>query len=289
MHYQIFTDATSDINETLLQPPLSVEIVPMHFEIEGKEYEFHPLSDFSVKAFYTQQREGHYATTSCINPFTYRQSFEPYLKNEIDVLYLCFSSGMSSTIQAANQCIHQLREEYPERRIVCIDTLCGSVGEGFLVIEAARKQSEGLSMIELEEWVLDHRLQVCHWFSVDTFDHLLYGGRVSPTTAMLGSALHIKPLLHVDTNGCLQLKEKNRGHKKAIAAQVGKILKGWRPDIGNLVVVGHGDAPEAADELAKAVAERFPGADLRIVDMGPIIGAHTGPGVVALIYWGNNR
>ena len=106
---------------------------------------------------------------------------------------------------------------------------------------------------------------------------------------MLGSALHIKPLLHVDANGCLQLKEKNRGHKKAIAAQVGKILKGWRPDIGNLVVVGHGDAPEAADELAKAVAERFPGADLRIVDMGPIIGAHTGPGVVALIYWGNNR
>lgn len=185
--------------------------------------------------------------------------------------------------------IEDLQQAFPERKILYVDTLCASAGEGFLVREAARKQREGLDIDQLAQWVTEHRLEVCHWFTVDVFEHLRHGGRVSAAAAVAGSALQIKPLLHVNEQGCLQVKEKPRGRKKGISAQIAKMSQGWLSDMGRLIVIGHGDDPEAAEQLRTAVAERFPDAEIYVTQIGPIIGAHTGPGMLALIYWGSNR
>lgn len=287
--YLIFTDATADLNGCLTMGLANVSIIPMQVEINGKEYTYGPGGTITASAFYAMQREGMFATTTQINPLVYQQMFEPALRCGLDVVYLCFSSGMSGTIQAAALSIRELQARYPERKIVCIDTLCASVGEGFLVREAARKQMEGASLDELVTWVMAHRLNVCHWFTVDQFDHLRHGGRVSTAAAAAGTILQIKPLLHVDENGKLAISEKPRGRKRAIAEQLAKMEAGWMPELGKLVIIGHGDCPDGADQLRQEITARFPAANIYTTDIGPIIGAHTGPGMLAVIYWGSTR
>ena len=287
--YQIFTDATADCSPQWYKSLPPVGIVPMRVEIGGQEYLYGPDGTISVQRFYDLQKAGNYASTSQITPTQYFQSFEPALKAGNDVLYLCFSSGMSGTFQSAQVCVEELREEYPDRNIVCLDTLCASVGEGFLVCEAARRQAEGYTLEELSRWVTLHRLEVCHWFTVDVFDHLRRGGRVPAGTAVLGTALQIKPLLHVNQDGELAVVEKPRGRKQAIKAQLAKMEQSWLPEMGKTVVVGHGACPDGARVLQDAVQDRFPEATVLTADIGPIIGAHTGPGMLALTYWGNAR
>ena len=175
------------------------------------------------------------------------------------------------------------------RASIRADALCASVGEGFLVREAARKQKEGLSLEELAAWVEERKLQVCHWFTVDTFEHLRHGGRVSGAAAAMGTLLNIKPMLHVSAAGTLEVAEKPRGRKQAIAAQLSRMKRGWTPEESRLVVVGHGDCPDRAAELAAMVKETFPDAEPLLAPIGPIIGAHTGPGMLALIFWGKER
>ena len=283
--YQIFTDATADCIPQWLESLPPVGIVPMQVEIGGQEYTYGPDGTISAQRFYDLQKAGNYASTSQITPIQYFRSFEPALRAGNDILYLCFSSGMSGTFQSAQVCA----EEYPDRQIVCLDTRCASAGEGFLVCEAAQRQAGGYTIEELSEWVIQHRLEVCHWFTVDVFDHLRRGGRVSAGTAVLGTALQIKPLLHVNQNGELAVVEKPRGRKQAIKAQLAKMEQGWLPEMGRTVVVGHGACPDGAQALQEAVQERFPEAKVLTADIGPIIGAHTGPGMLALIYWGNTR
>ena len=287
--YQIFTDATADCSPQWYKSLPPVGIVPMRVEIGGQEYLYGPDGTISVQRFYDLQKAGNYASTSQITPTQYFQSFEPALKAGNDVLYLCFSSGMSGTFQSAQVCVEELREEYPDRNIVCLDTLCASVVEGFLVCKAARRQAEGYTLEELSRWVTLHRLEVCHWFTVDVFDHLRRGGRVPAGTAVFGTALQIKPLLHVNQDGELAVVEKPRGRKQAIKAQLAKMEQSWLPEMGKTVVVGHGACPDGARVLQDAVQDRFPEATVLTADIGPIIGAHTGPGMLALTYWGNAR
>lgn len=287
--YKIFTDATADLSISMLDGLPSVEIIPMEVEIGGTSYTYGPNGNLSTSRFYQLQREGSFANTSQINPLVYRKTFKSALRNGLDVLYLCFSSGMSSTINNAQMVIGELRDEYPQRRIVCIDSLCASVGEGFLVREAARMQANGFSMEELAKWIGQRRLQVCHWFTVDIFDHLKHGGRVSASSAAVGTVLQIKPMLHVDEEGKLAVMAKPRGRKRAMQMQMHQLEQGWTPELGNLIVIGHGDCFDRASELREKVLARFSDADVHIADIGPIIGAHTGPGMLALIYWGNNR
>lgn len=287
--YQIFTDATADLNPAALTGLPSVQIIPMKVEIGGHSYTYGPHQDISVQEFYQMQRAGNFASTSQISPYTYFEYFEPCLRDGKDILYLCFTSGMSNTIQSAQICIEDLKGKYPDRTILCVDSLCASVGEGFLVLEAARKQAEGLSLRELATWVTEHRLQVCHWFTVDMFDHLKHGGRVSSAAAAVGTVLQIKPLLHVDNEGKLAVVEKPRGRKRAISTQISKMEQGWNPEIGKLVMIGHGDCPDGAKQLEEAILAHFPDAEIIAADIGPIIGAHTGPGMLAVIYWGSNR
>lgn len=287
--YQIFTDATADLTDLPMKGLPPVEIIPMNLEIGGHEYTYGPGGNITVEEFYNLQKANKFASTSQINPDVYKKYFEPCLRGGKDILYLCFSSGLSGTIQAAMLCIQELQESYPERKIVCIDTLCASIGEGFLVRESARKQSEGFTLAELSQWVTEHRLQVCHWFTVDMFDHLRHGGRVSGAAAAVGTALNIKPLIHVDELGKLAVAGKPRGRKRAIAVQMEKLEQGWMPELGKLIYIGHGACPEGAEQLRREIAARFPDAEIYTLDIGPVIGAHTGPGMLAVIYWGSNR
>lgn len=289
MGYQIFTDATADMCDEMLAGLPHIEVIPMEIQIGNETYVYGTAGDLTVEQFYEMQREGKFASTSQIRPDTYKAAFEPYLQEGQDILYLGFSSGMSGTINSANMCAIELEEAYPMRKVICVDTLCASAGEGFIVREAAKKQAEGMELEELVRWVTEHRLEVCHWFTVDTFQHLLHGGRVSAVAAVAGTVLNIKPLLHVDDKGKLRVMEKPRGNKQALKVKLAHMEQGWMPELGKLVLVGHGDSPENGKLLCERVAELFPEAEIYMVDIGPVIGAHTGPGMVALIYWGSNR
>lgn len=289
MSYQIFTDSTADYGESMGPVMQNVKIIPLGVEICGKSYNSGPDGDITPKEFYDLQRQGNYATTSQINPSLYFFFFEPELRRGRDILYLCFTSGLSGCWQSANMCIEELKKQYPERNIVVIDTLCASVGEAFLVYEAAKRQAEGYNIDDLAEWVLENRISVCHWFTVDVFDHLKHGGRVSAVSAAMGTLLGIKPMLHVNVEGKLEAVEKPRGKNNAMEAQLNRMRKGWEPEKGKLVVIGHGDNLPAALELKEKVLAEFPDAEIHIAEIGLVIGAHTGPGMLALIYWGDNR
>ena len=283
--YQIFTDATSDLNEDLE----TVKIITMNVEIGDKEYVYGPQGNISCSEFYGLQKQGKYASTSQINVLEYEKYFEEALKEGKDVLYISFSSGMSGTYQTACLCKNELEESYPDNRIICIDSLCAAVGEGLLIKEVDKKKREGMSMDELVDWVENNKMNLCHWFTVDNFDHLKHGGRVSAVAATLGNTLNIKPLLRVDEEGKLRVVKKIRGRHKAMAAQVECIVKTWSPEISKSVVIGHGDDLKAAEELKEYVENKLPDAEIYISDIGPIIGAHTGPGVMVLAFWGTGR
>ena len=289
MEYQIFTDATADMSSAMLAGLPHIEIIPMQVLVGDTEYLYGPKGNLSINEFYEMLKEGKYASTSQISPMVYKEAFEPYLKKGQDILYLAFSSGMSGTINSARLSARELQEEYPDRKIYCIDSLCASVGEGLLVREVVKKQMEGMPLEELVKWIEENRLNVCHWFTVDTFQHLLHGGRVSAVSAAAGTVLNIKPLLYVDEEGKLKVMGKPRGSKLALTAKLQHMEQGWQPEIGKLVVIGHADCPEVGEQLSKEVKEKFPEAEVFVANIGPIIGAHTGPGMSALIYWGSNR
>lgn len=289
MGYQIFTDATADLNDEMFFGLPYVEIIPMEVLIDGNVYTYGPKGNLTIKQFYRMQREGAFASTTQISPKTYQTCFTPYLEAGQDILYLGFTSGLSGTINSANLCARELEEKYPNRKIICVDTLCASVGEGFLVREAVKRQAEGMDIEELAMWTAANSLDVCHWFTVDTFEHLKHGGRVSNVAAVAGSVLNIKPLLHVDAEGKLKVIEKPRGHKMALKATLSKMETGWNPEKGSTIFIGHGDCPERAKECKDKILDQYPYAEIHIADIGPIIGAHTGPGMLAVIYWGDNR
>lgn len=289
MAYRIFTDATADLNNELLMGLPKVEVIPMEIMVNRVPYRYGLNEELTAKQFYDQLRSGKFASTSQINPMIYHEYFSKALKQGEDVLYLCFSSGMSSTFTSAELSIIDLKDEYPDRKIICVDTLCAAVGEGLLVCEAAQRQAQGMEIEELAKWVTENRLKICHWFTVDTFEHLKHGGRVSAATAVIGSTLNIKPLLHVTEDGTLQSKEKPRGRKQALKHLMRKLDEGWCPEIGKRIIIGHGDSMERAVELENAIHEKYPDAEIQIADIGAVIGSHTGPGIIALIYWGKNR
>lgn len=287
--YQIFADSTADMCPEMLEGLPPVRFISMDVEVNGKNYTYGPDGNLTVKEFYALQRAGNFASTTLIPPGAFLPYFEPVLEAGRDLIYFPLTSGLSGTYESAQICAQNLREKYPMRTILCVDTYCASVGQGFFIREAARKQAEGLSVEELAAWTRENSQKVCHWFTVDVFDHLKHGGRVSAATAVLGTTLHIKPMLHVDGEGRLGVTDKPRGRKKAIAAQIAKMEAGWQPEMGKLVVIGHGDDIDAAQKLQEAVIARFPDAQIYLAEIDPIIGAHTGPGMLALIYWGNNR
>ncbi|MCD8077522.1 MAG: DegV family protein [Lachnospiraceae bacterium] len=289
MNYQIVSDATADISPEMLEGLPFVRFIPMNITVGEEPYLYGEGGEITTDEFYEKQNAGKFASTSQIIPNAYEQYFDEILREGQDILYLGFSSGLSNCYQNSLIAAEALREKYPERTLRCIDTLCASVGGGFLVREAARRQADGATLEDLGDWVEEKKLHVCHWFTVDNFEYLRHGGRVSATTAVAGTMLNIKPLLIVDNEGKLQTKEKPRGRKRAMKAQLARMQATWQPEISPLVVIGEGDAKERAEELAALVKQEFPQAEIFTASVGPVIGAHTGPGMLALIFWGSER
>ena len=284
--YQLITDATADLAEDMLRQVPNLKIIPMEVVLNDTVRSYGPGGDLGVEEFYDALRSGGRASTSQINEFTYWEVFEEYLTQGMDVLYLCFSSGLSATWQNACTCAEGLREKYPERRVCCVDTLSASIGQGLLVYEAALRQQEGMELEELADWVEGRRMDVAHWFTVDSLEHLKRGGRINAATAAVGTVLHIKPLLRVDEEGKLVLSGKPRGSRQAMEYKLNKMELDWDFSLGQTVVVGHGGSPQEAEELKTIVEERFPWAHCHIAPIGPVIGSHTGPGMQALVFWG---
>ena len=287
--YVLITDSSADLSQEMVQE-LGVTVLPLSFTIQGKVYRNYPDNrEMDLPLFYDMLRAGELATTSAVNVAEYTQAVEPILQEKKDVLILAFSSGLSSTYQASVLAAEELREKYPDRKIYTVDTLCASLGQGLLVYLAVQEQRKGKSIEEVRDWAESTKLHLCHQFTVDDLHFLKRGGRISATTAVVGSMLQIKPVLHVDNEGRLINIGKARGRQASLKALVDKMEKTVTEEGKKTVFISHGDCRKDAVAVADMVRERFGTQDIRINYVGPVIGAHSGPGTLALFYLGTER
>ena len=286
MKYQIITDSCCDFTEAQYQE-FDVSYASLTVTYNGESHN-NFSEESAVKGFYDQLRGGVMASTAAANPEDWTNAMEPALKEGRDVLVLAFSSGLSTTYQSAVIAAKELREVYPDRKIHVVDTLCAALGQGLLVWYACRKRDEGMGIDELAAWVEEHKLNVCHWVTVDDLSHLKRGGRISATTAIVGTMLNIKPIIHVDNDGHLINTAKVRGRKAAIDYLVRKLEEAEGFD-NETVFIAHGDCPEDAAELEAQVKRKCGVKNVITGYVGPVIGAHTGPGVLVLFFLGNHR
>ncbi|MEA4915464.1 MAG: DegV family protein [Christensenella sp.] len=287
MSYRVFTDATSDLPAKFAEQ-LHVTVLPMGFTMEEKEYFYIPgRSDMPIETFFTKMRAGVNVTTAQVNTFAFVEAFEPVLKGGEDILYIGFSSKLSGTVQSAVVAAEELRAKYPERKVIAIDSCSASLGEGLLVYYAARKQN--LSLDELANWVEENKLRFVHWFTVDDLVYLKRGGRISGATAAIATILNIKPVMHVDNEGYLVAVEKVQGRKKSLRALFEHMEKTVDTSATDTVFIGHCDAKADADYVANLVHEKYPDTMIHVDDIGTSIGAHSGPGTIALFFVGNER
>ena len=284
--YQIITDSGCDLPKDKLNQ-LGVKLVPLTVNFRGESLE--DSVDEGIKALYDGFRAGEAATTSAINPTGWAAAMEPVLQEGKDVLVIAFSSGLSTTYQSAVIAASELQENYPQRQIKVVDSLCASLGQGLLVWYACQKQSQGLSLPDLAAWLEENRMHLCHWFTVDDLMYLKRGGRVSATTALLGTMLNIKPVLHVDNEGHLINVAKTRGRKAAIDALAAKAVQQGLPGQNELMYICHGDCLEDAEYLAKKLKETTEVKEVFIGYTGAVIGSHSGPGTLALFFLGSQR
>ena len=285
MSYQIITDSCSDLTEAQLKS-LQVSCANLTVMYNGENHT--SFSDpAAVKAFYDEIRGGVMATTAAANPDDWAQMMKPALEAGEDVLVITFSGGMSTTYQSAVIASKDLQEEYPQRKIIVIDSLAAALGQGLLVYHACHKRDEGMGIEELAAWVEENKFHVAHWVTVDDLSHLKRGGRISATSAIVGSMLNIKPIIHVDNDGHLINTAKVRGRKAAMEYLVKKFTETCTDF--DTVFIGHGDCPEDAAALEAMLREAHPIKEVVTGYVGPVIGAHTGPGVLVVFFMGTSR
>ena len=286
--FKILTDNTADLPESYIQAhDLTLAWLP--YLLDGETYTRENTLDYP--AFYARMRAGSMPTTSQVNPQQAREVLEAVLRQGYDVLYIAFSSGLSGTYNSVRMAVEELSGEYPEATIAVVDSLCASLGEGLLVHKAVQMKEAGKSLGEIREWLEANKLHLCHVFTVDDLNHLYRGGRVSRTAAFLGTLANIKPMLHVDDEGHLIALSKVRGRKKSISKLVDMMeerLGDWK-DKNDIIFISHGDCIEDANRLKELVEERT-GIQAYLIDyVGPTIGAHSGPGTLALFFMGEKR
>lgn len=287
--YVILTDSSCDLTEALLRE-LEVGYVPLRFTMEGETYEnWLDGRQMPIGEFYRRLRGGAMAKTAAINPSDWALEMEKHVREGKDVLVIAFSSGLSSTYQAATLAAEDLAPRYPGRKIAVVDTLCASSGEGLLVYHAVMKKRAGATMDEVRAWLEENRLHLAHWFTVEDLHFLRRGGRVSSTTAVVGTVLGIKPVLHVDNEGHLVSVSKTRGRKSSLNALVDRMEKTALDAASQTVFISHCDCLEEAEYVAQQVRARCGVQDVRIFDVGPVIGSHSGPGTMALFFLASER
>ena len=287
--YRIVTDSTTDLTPELIQE-LDVQVIPLCYMMGGKTYHNIPGGgEMTDKEFYAKLRAGSMSTTTQVNSEEFLHVFTPLLEAGQDVLYIAFSSGLSGTYQSAVLAREELKQRFPDRRLEVFDSLCASMGEGLLVYHAAKLRQAGKSLDEVLAWLKENVLNLCHWFTVDDLNHLKRGGRVSTATALVGTMLGIKPVLHVDDEGHLIPVSKVRGRKQSLDALVRRMEDTVLDPANQMVFISHGDCLEDAQYVERQIREKLGVQQVKLGFIGPVIGAHSGPGTVALFFLGKER
>ena len=284
--FRIVTDSGSDLNQCMIDQ-LNISVVPLMVNFKGDTLP--DTVDEGVDAFYDGLRGGEIATTSAINPTGWETAIEPILASGEDVLVIAFSSGLSTTYQSAVIAAGELQEKYPDRKIRVVDSLCASLGQGLLVWYACQKRDAGMSIDDLTAWLEENKFRLCHWFTVDDLMFLKRGGRVSAATALVGTMLQIKPVLHVDDEGHLINVSKVRGRKASIEALAKKLGELGLEGENSTVFISHGDCIEDAQLLQTMLQEKHGVKEVIIGYVGAVIGSHSGPGTLALFFLGSKR
>jgi len=286
MKYIISTDSTADLPKSYTKEH-GVAVQFLSYAFGDTVYDIDTQLD--PHDFYTRMRSGEMPTTNACIPDQVQSDFETYLKEGYDILHISFSSGLSASHNNARIAANELAEQYPDRKIVIVDSLCASLGQGLFVHYAVTMKEQGKSLEEVAAWLEENKLHLCHQFTVDDLFHLHRGGRVSKATAIFGTLINVKPVLHVDNEGHLVSLCNVRGRKKALLKLVEHMGERMGDYPNDIVFIGHGDCPEDAQFVANQVKERF-GIDNILIDyISPTIGAHSGPGTVALFHLGKER
>ena len=283
--YRILCDSTADMPWSYYEER-DVKLACMSYTVDGEEYVGAALSP---KEFYDKLRAGSTATTAQINMDVFTKSFEEEIAAGRDVLYLCFSSGLSGTCNSAQIAAEDVMERHPEAKVIVVDSLAASAGEGLLLDYLVENKKKGMTLEENAAWAVEHRLNLAHWFTVDDLNHLYRGGRVSKTAAVVGTLLGIKPVLHVDNEGHLIPMEKVRGRQASLEGLVRHMREDGVDLASQKIFISHGDCRADAEKVAEMVKSEFGVREVLIADIGPVVGAHSGPGTVALFYMGKKR
>lgn len=286
MSYQIITDSCCDFSNEMYQT-LNLTALPLTVTFNGET--FPDRNDDSLKQMYDGFRNGQSASTAAANPEAWANAFRTALDAGEDVLALTFSSGLSTTYQSAVIAAQELKEEYPQRKILVSDTLCASMGQGLLVWYACQKRDAGASIEEVHTWVEENKPHLCHWFTVDDLMYLKRGGRIGAATALVGTMLNVKPVLHVDNEGHLVNVSKARGRKASIQALANKVTELAAGYDNSTMFISHGDCLEDAQYLASILKEKHGVQNVVINYVGAVIGSHSGPGTLALFFLGDHR
>lgn len=290
MQFEIVTDSSCNLLDEMIDE-FGLHILPLTFMSDGKQYHSYTQGEKSdLQRFYSMMREGKVFTTSLPNQMDSKKLFEQLLEEGKNILYIGFSSGLSGTYEAMAGILDSLRGKYPDRKIMHTDTRGASMGEGLLVYKAACLARDGASIEEAYAWVEDNKFHLAHWFTVDDLMYLFRGGRVSRTSAWAGSLLNIKPVLHMDNAGHLIPMEKVRGRQKSIRSMFKHMEESaLQPVSEQTVFISHGDCEEDALFLASLIREKLGVADIHINYVDPVIGAHSGPGTLALFFLADQR
>lgn len=285
-NFIITTDSTVDMPKEYVQEK-NIPIISLSYIIDGVTYK--DMDGLSGKEFFDKIRAGAMPTTSQVNPEQAKDAFLPFVKEGKDILHIAFTSGLSGTYNSTRIAAEELCEEYPDRKIIVVDSLCACLGEGLLLYKAVEMKEQGKSLEEIAEWVESNKLHICHDVTVDDLFHLYRGGRVSKTSAVLGTIIKIKPIIHVNEEGKLIVIGKERGRKKALMTLVDRMEEKSQGFENDTVFITHGDALEDAEFLKAEIQKRFGIEKIMINGIGSVIGSHTGPGVIAIFYMGNRN
>ena len=287
--FVIMTDSCCDLSDRTARE-LGLEVLPLVFHLKGTDYaNYLDGREISFPDFYAQVRGGENVTTAAVNVGQFEAAMRPILESGRDVLSISFSSALSTTYQSSVIAAEGLRAEFPDAKILTVDSLCASLGQGLLVWLCAKEKQAGRSIDEVCAYAEETKGRVCHWFTVDDLNHLKRGGRINAATALFGTMLAIKPVMHVDDEGRLIPVSKARGRKASLTALVDRMEATAIDPAGQTVFISHGDCLEDAEFVAGEVRRRLGVETVHINYVGPVIGNHSGPGTMALFFLGSER
>lgn len=287
--FQLLTDSCVDLPSSFVEE-LDVKVIPLSFSIQDKEYlNYLDERELSNQQFYQLLRERVISKTTQINEYRFIEFFEPFLQEGYDILYIGFSSALSGTYNSSVQAANELQTKYPNQKIITIDSLAASMGQGLLVTYAARLKKEGKSLEEIVKWVEDNKRKICHLFTVGDLNYLRRGGRLSYSKALLGTILRVKPLLHVSNEGKLVQTGMKRGRMSALDAMISRLVETIENPEGQTIFISHGDCLDDAEYVKEQIKAKLPVGEIMIHYIGPVIGSHSGLDTLAIFYYGNDR